>query len=298
MIEDEIISIWQQRLFTFGTNVVTVQWLVIFVASLVALFFLAALVKWVLVKRIFVRYKLNMGVAYSTATIIKYIVIIIGLGVILQTSGLDMRAFGILFGALGIGIGFGLQGISNNFISGIIILFERPVKVGDRVEVEGIAGTIQRISARATTIITNDDIAIIVPNSEIINKNVINWSLKDSQVRFNFLVRVDYNEDPERVRLLLLDVAHHCDGVVQDPPPDVLLDEFGDIALVFNLRVWSTEYCYRPRMLKSMLYFDILKRFKEENIKIPLAPVAMPLPASPPLPNPTAALGAPLAEVN
>lgn len=269
MLQDEIISIWKQELFTFGKNEVTVQWLVILVASLVGVFVVSTFVKWLLVKRIFVRYNLNMGVAYSTATIIKYLIIVIGLGVILQTSGIDLSAFGILFGALGIGIGFGLQGISNNFISGLIILFERPVKVGDRVEVDGVAGSILRISARATTIITNDDIAIIVPNADIINKKVINWSLRDSMVRFNFLVQVSYGEDPERVRQVLLDVAMNCPGVAQEPMADVLLDDMAESAIVFNVRVWSSEYSYRPRMLKSLLYYAVLARFKAEGIQIP-----------------------------
>jgi len=268
-IEDEIVSIWKQELFTFGKNEVTVQWLVILTASLVGVFVVSTFVKWLLVKRIFVRYNLNTGVAYSTATIVKYAIIIIGLTVILQTSGIDLSTFGILFGALGIGIGFGLQGISNNFISGLIILFERPVKVGDRVEVDGVAGSILRISARATTIITNDDIAIIVPNSDIINKKVINWSLRDAMVRFNYLVSVSYREDPERIRQILLEVAQQCEGVSQDKECDVLVDEFADSAMVFNVRVWSTEYSYRPRMLKSLLYYAILARFKQEGISIP-----------------------------
>jgi small-conductance mechanosensitive channel len=269
MIEKEIVSIWHIQLFTIGTNIVTLEWLVTLVVKLMVLFVLSSIVKRVLVKRIFVRYQLNTGVAYSTATIIRYVILIIGLMMIMQTSGFDISAFSIVFGALGIGIGFGLQNISNNFISGIIILFERPVKVGDRVELEGVAGTILRISPRATTIVTNDEIAIIVPNSDIINKNVTNWSLNDSMVRFNFPVGVSYNEDPLRVQKILLEIALNCEGVHHTPEPDVLMDEFADSALMFNLRVWSTEYSSRPRMLKSMLYYAILDRFRQEGISIP-----------------------------
>jgi small-conductance mechanosensitive channel len=137
------------------------------------------------------------------------------------------------------------------------------------VEVEGIAGNIVRISARATTIITNDNIAIIVPNSNFINSKVINWSLHDTKVRFNFPVGVSYKEEPEKIKSVLMEIALNCEGVLKDPEPDVLFEEFADNNLSFNLRVWSSEYCDRPKMLKSMLYYAIFEKFKEHNIEIP-----------------------------
>ena len=220
-------------------------------------------------KKIFPHYGLDAGVGESIATIIRYFVLIIGIVIIFQTSGVDFRALGLLVGALGVGIGFGLQNITNNFISGIIILFERPVKVGDRVETDNLEGNIVNISARATTIITNNNIAVIVPNSDLINKRVINWSHNNRDVRLNFPVSVSYKEDPEAIRTLLLEVIKENHGVLTTPEPYIRFDEFGDSSLNFNLLVWTSEYTDRPKILKSELYFAIFKKFKEKNVEIP-----------------------------
>jgi small-conductance mechanosensitive channel len=268
MIE-QVTSILNKELFHIGSNTFTMISLIVLIVSLLALFFITSLIKKLLVKRIFPRYKMDRGTAESIATIIRYVIVIIGLMIIMRTSGIDISSLGILFGAIGIGIGFGLQSISNNFISGIIILFERPVKVGDRIEVEGVAGNIVKISGRATTIITNDNIAIIVPNSELINSKVTNWSLNDHMVRFNFPVFVSYKEDPQRIKEILLEVAGECGEVLKDPLPDVLFEEFADNSLIFNLRVWATEYSDKPKVLKSILYYEIFEKFKQHNIEIP-----------------------------
>lgn len=269
MIDEKVIDILNREIFHIGGNAFTISSLVVLAVSLIALFFITALIKKMLVRRIFPRYNIDNGTAISIATIIRYVIVIIGLMIIMRSSGIDISALGILFGAIGIGIGFGLQNISNNFISGIIILFERPVKVGDRIEVDGIAGNIIDISARATTIITNDNIAIIVPNSEFINSKVINWSLNDNMVGFNFPVGVSYREDPLRVKKILLEVANECGEVLKDPPPDVLFEEFSDSSLNFSLRVWAREYSNKPKVLKSILYYAIFEKFKQNNIEIP-----------------------------
>jgi len=261
--------VWNFELFNFGDTVFTTRSLLIMVVSLFLLFYITSHIRKLLVKRIFPRYDLNVGVSQSIATIIRYILVTVGLFVIFQTSGIDLSAIGLLVGALGIGIGFGLQNITNNFISGIIILFERPVKVGDRIEIEDLAGNIVNISARATTIITNDNIAVIVPNSDLVSNRVINWSHNDRNVRLNFPVGVSYKEDPEKIKNLLLEVAIANPGVLQKPPPDVLFDHFGDSSLEFNLRVWTDEYSDKPKVLKSQLYYAIFKKFKEHKVEIP-----------------------------
>lgn len=243
--------------------------LMLLVFSVLFLFFVASRIQRLLVRRIFPRYNMEPGAGDAVGRIVQYIILVLGMMVILQTSGIDISSLGIIFGALSIGIGFGLQNITNNFISGLIILFERPIKVGDRVEIEGVAGNITKISARSTTIITNDNIAIIVPNSEFINSKVINWSLNDNTVRFNFPVGVAYHEDPDHIRRLLVEVAEECDGVLVDPVPDVLFEEFADSSLDFNLRVWSQKYADRPKVLKSMLYYKIFEKFKEAGVEIP-----------------------------
>jgi small-conductance mechanosensitive channel len=260
---------WQIELFHIGESPFTIKTLILLIIALFLLFYLTALIRKLLVKKIFPRYHLDIGVSQAFATIVRYTLIILGLFIIFQTTGIDLSALGLLFGALGIGIGFGLQGITNNFISGVIILFERPVKVGDRIEIDDLSGNIMNISARATTIITNDNIAVIVPNSDFINTRVINWSHNSRNVRLNFPVGVSYKEDPEVIRKLLIEVADKNTGVLQDPRPDVLFDEFADSSLNFILRVWTSEYSDKPRVLKSQLYYEIFKKFKENNVEIP-----------------------------
>jgi len=262
-------NFWDSELFKIGNAHFTLGTILYLLIAITALLYITAKIRNFLVRKIFPRYNLDVGVSEAVATIIRYILVTLGFIIIIQSTGIDLSALGILLGALGVGIGFGLQGITNNFISGIIILFERPVKVGDRIEVDGIAGNIVRISARATTIISNDNIAIILPNSDLINEKVINWSLNDRNIRFNFPVGVSYKEDPEVIRKLLLEVAAENDGVLKKPAPDVLFEEFGDSSLNFNLRVWTHKYSDTPRMLKSQLYYAIFKKFREHNIEIP-----------------------------
>src|SRR5690606_1850658 len=140
-------------------------------------------------------------------TMVKYLLIFAGIFSILQTNGIDLSAFGVLAGAIGVGIGFGLQNITNNFISGLVILLEQPIKIGDRIEVGEVTGNVIRISGRSTTILTNDNISIIVPNSQFIDNPVINWSLSERRIRFNFPVGVSYKETPEKIKRILIEVA-------------------------------------------------------------------------------------------
>jgi len=268
-IVDVLLSFWGKIVFTLGQAEFTIGLLVSVLVITFLLFFVSAKLKILLVRRIFPRYNIDIGVGESIATIIRYSIITIGFIIIIQATGINLSTLGLLIGALGIGIGFGLQNITNNFISGIIILFERPVKVGDRIEVNNVTGNIVRISVRATTIVTNDNISIIVPNSELINSVVINWSLENRNVRFNFPVGVAHKEDPQKIKKLLTEVALENKGVLKDPSPDVLFDEFGDSRLVFTLRVWSAEFSDRPKVLKSQLYYSIFEKFREHGVEIP-----------------------------
>lgn len=218
-------EVWGFELFSLGGSEFTTKTFFFLILYVSLLFFFTSMIRKLLVKRIFPRYKIDIGVGQSIATIIRYTLLIVGIVVIVQTTGIDLSAIGLLVGALGVGIGFGLQSITNNFISGIIILFERPVKVGDRIEIEKLAGNIISISARATTIITNDNIAVIVPNSDIINTRVINWSLNNKSVKLNFHIGVSYKEDPEIVRALLIEIANDNPGVLKEPKINVLFDD-------------------------------------------------------------------------
>lgn len=254
---------------TIGKTELTLWTILYFFILVFLLIFLTGMLRRWMVYKILSRSKIDLGVRIAVGTIIRYFVLVIGFVIILQTVGIDLSALTILAGALGVGIGFGLQNITNNFVSGIIILFERPIKVGDRIEVGEISGDVTRISMRSTTIVTNDNISIIIPNSDFISSKVINWSHTDRNIRFNFHVPVHYKENPEDVKKALLEVAAENSGVLKEPKPDVLFHEYGDSSLIFNLRVWTREYINRPGVLRSQLYYAVSQKFRDKGIEIP-----------------------------
>lgn len=256
-------------LFELGGNQINLGTIFYFFIAFVLLGYFAKLVRRLLVRTILPKANIEKGVGASIASITRIIIIFVGSIVIIQTAGIDLSALTLLAGALGVGIGFGLQNITDNFISGIIILFEKPIKVGDRIEVGDVQGDVINISFRATMILTNDNISIIVPNSEFISSRVINWSHNDRNIRFRIPVGVSYNEDPEKVKRILLEVAKKNPHVNDNPAATVLFSEFGDSSLNFHLAVWTTSHTDKPNMLKSELYFEIFKRFREEGIEIP-----------------------------
>jgi small-conductance mechanosensitive channel len=256
-------------LFKLGETHVTLWAILYLLILLVLLFYLTAKLKYFIVARLLAKSSIEIGVRQAVGSIIRYGVVAVGFVIIFETVGIDLSALTILAGALGIGVGFGLQNITNNLVSGLIILFERPIKVGDRIEVGTVVGDVMKISLRATTVRTNDNIAIIIPNSDFVSSKVTNWSYTDRDVRFNIPVGVSYSSDPEAVRRILLEVADEHSGVLKAPEPDVIFEEFGESSLNFLLRVWTREYITRPYILRSELNFAIKKKFKEHGIEIP-----------------------------
>ena len=259
----------QIPLYSIGPTTITLGTVLYLTVLVVALFYVTGKLKTWMIEGLLSRSQVDLGIRHSVGAIVRYIVVTVGLLVILQTAGIDMSTLTVLFGAIGIGIGFGLQTVTNNFVSGLILLFERPIKIGDRIEVGHVTGDVVDISARATTVVTNDNIAIIIPNSEFITSTVTNWSYTTRDVRFNFPVGVSYREDPEVVRRLLLEVADSHAGVLKERKPDVLLQEFGESSLQFILRVWTRDYTDRPGVLRSELNYAISLKFRQHGIEIP-----------------------------
>ncbi|MDA8414624.1 MAG: mechanosensitive ion channel [Desulfobacteraceae bacterium] len=256
-------------LLTFGSAQITILTIIYMIVFTGLLFFLTGrLRKWI-VEQLLTRTKMDIGARQAAGSIIRYFIIVVGLVIILQTAGIDLTALNVLAGAVGIGLGFGLQNIVNNFISGLIILFERPIKVGDRIVVGNVEGDVERIGGRSTEVVTNDNITIIVPNSKFITENVINWSHNDRKVRFRIPVSVAYGSDVELVVRLLREVAMNNPDVLDNPAPGVRLMEFGDSGLNFELRAWSTSLIHRKGLLTSNLNFAILAAFTEHGIEIP-----------------------------
>jgi len=257
------------QLFTIGVTQITL-WTVIYLIILMALlFYLSGKLRRWIVEQALVKTRMEVGARQATGSIIRYFIIAVGFVIILQTAGIDLTTLNVLAGAVGIGLGFGLQNIVNNFFCGLIILFERPIKVGDRVVVGNVEGDVVQISGRSTTVVTNDNIAIIVPNSKFVTENVVNWSHGDPKVRFRIPVSVAYGSDVRLVERLLLEAAAENPDVLDKPAPGVRLMEFGESGLGFELRAWSTSLVHRKGLLISALNFAIYDRFTANGIEIP-----------------------------
>lgn len=223
----------------------------------------------VLRRRVLARTKLEPDLQYAVSRFVGYCFIAVGFFFALKAIHLDLSAFAVIIGGLGIGIGFGLQNIISNFVSGLIILAERPIAIGHRIEVGGVAGQVTRINLRSTTVVTNDNITIIVPNSDFITHAVTNWSYGDPKVRLRLPLGVAYGSDVEKLQRVLLEVAVGNPAVLKEPAPTVRFLGFGDSALNFELAVWTIEMAHSPTRFRSDLYFAIERKLRENNIEIP-----------------------------
>lgn len=256
-------------LLRLGEQTVTVLTITKIVFWIIAVLTLNVLFQRMILSRVLKHTRLDVGLQFAIAKIFGYVVVVLGFYFALVVNGVNLSSLAVVAGALGLGIGFGLQSIVANFVSGIVLLAERPVALGDRIEVDGVAGRVSRISLRATTVITNDNIAIIVPNSHLTSNPVTNWSHGDPRVRLRLPIGVAYGTDPERLRELLMRVATSHPHVLNDPPPTIYFDEFGDNALLFELAVWTNTMTHTPRRFRSELNFLIEHALREANIEIP-----------------------------
>ncbi len=235
---------------------------------LAALWVAVSLLVWFLRERLLAATGLEAGVREGASSILRYALLFLGAIVVLQVWGVDASTLAIFGSVVGIGLGFGLQTIANNFVSGILLGLERPIKPGDYVEVAGFAGTVERIGARSTVIRTQDRVSILVPNSRLLETEVVNWSHGDPVSRLHVPVGVAYGSPIARVRGALLEVARRHPEVLADPPPEVQLDGFGDHALLFDLEVWTRDPRHQNN-LKSDLCFGIEAALRRAGIEIP-----------------------------
>jgi len=239
------------------------------VALLVAVFWISSRTKRFLFNRFLVNSGLDRALQYAIAQIISNVVLVVGVLIVLENTGIHLGALAVFAGAVGVGVGFGLQNIASNFISGLVILAERPITIGDRVEVAGITGQVQQIRARSTVIRTNDNITMIVPNTKFIDSPVTNWTYGDPRVRFRIPVGVAYGSDIGKVREALLAAGRENPNTLKDPAPSVFLGKFGDNSIDFELVVWSSEMSARPSRYRSDLNFAIVEKFLEAKIEMP-----------------------------
>ncbi|PYL45651.1 MAG: mechanosensitive ion channel protein MscS [Verrucomicrobia bacterium] len=251
-----------------GISLTLVQ-IFLLVALLLGVFWISARTKSFLFNRFLVNSGLDRSLQYAVSQIVSNIVLVVGVFIVLDNAGIHLATLAVFAGAVGVGIGFGLQNIASNFISGLVILAERPITIGDRVEVAGITGQVQQIRARSTVILTNDNITMIVPNTKFIDSPVTNWTYGDPRVRFRVPVGVAYGSDLEKARTALLEVARENPQVLDEPSPTVFLEAFGGSSINLELVVWSKEMSYRPRRFRSDLNFAIARKLREAGVEIP-----------------------------
>jgi small-conductance mechanosensitive channel len=217
---------------------------------------------------------LDPGVQFTILRLVHYFVIMVGVIVALRVAfAADFTSLAVVFTALSVGIGFGLQFIAGDIASGFIILFERPVRVGDYITIPGpdgklTEGRVHSINLRTTVVVTNDNIASVVPNSKIVNQNFLNWSYRERRTRLSIPVGVSYDSDPDHVTRTLLRAAAGVQFLLEEPKPGVQFLDFADSSLNFRLLVW-TDRPRRHPSIKSEIRYNIHRLFKEEGIEMP-----------------------------
>lgn len=256
------------HLFTVGGASFTVMSAVKLIAALVLLFLAAGWVRHFIERRALRRFQMDEGMRQSIGAVARYAVLVIGLVVVLQNAGINLAAFSVVAGALGVGIGFGLQNLFSNFISGLIIMLERPIKVGDRVELAGVEGVVREIGARRTTVVTNDNVAILVPNQKFITDNVINQLYLEREIRLRVPINVAATAGIREVEQLLLAAAANHPQVLRDPPPRVLLLSLGGGSTGFELHVWFHPQAIHRQQLQSDLNLAIGDRLRQAGIVV------------------------------
>lgn len=230
-------------------------------------YYLSRIVKIVLQEDVLTRVPLKRGVPQAMATTAQYLLLIAGFVLAVTAAGFDLDRLTLLTGAFGVGIGFGLQNVVNNFVSGLILLFERPVQVGDAVQVGATTGEITRIGIRSSTIRTYQGAEVIVPNGKLISDEVTNWTLSSQIRRVEIPVGVAYGSEPQKVIELLLDVAKSHAEILAEPAPQVLFTGFGDSSLQFELRFWTVIQVHP--VVRSQIVAAILQALENAQIEIP-----------------------------
>jgi potassium-dependent mechanosensitive channel len=255
--------------FTFGRITVSVSSVIIGLLVVILTIAISRSASALIERRMALRRHIDPGLRYTISRLVKYFVITIGFLLALkQAFAVDLTSIAVIFTALSVGIGFGLQYLAADIASGFILLFERPIRVGDRITIGEDEGDVQSINLRTTIVTTNDRIAIIVPNSKMVTQSVINWSYGDPRARIAIPVGVADDSDIQLVTDTLLDAVKGVENVLTDPPPRVQFLKFGDYSLEFRLLVWTNQ----PRrhvQMRSDINYRIAELFRERGIKSP-----------------------------
>ena len=261
-------EILHYHLFELNKTWITPSSILMFIVAVLLFFLFSKILRTALLNRILNRFQIDQGTKYNLNRVTHYLIMITGAIVSFQFIGLDLTGLAFIFGLLSVGIGFGLQNIASNFVSGLILLFERPIKIGDRVTVGDTEGDVTAINMRSTTIRSLKNITIIVPNSDFISSQVINWSHGDPTVRLDVEVGVSYNSDLDTVIRCLKEVARENSDVLTEPQPEVYFTSFGDSSWNMRLLVWLNNP-YRYYATRSDINCAIVRKFRENKVEIP-----------------------------
>jgi potassium-dependent mechanosensitive channel len=241
-----------------GSISISVEDILAFFLTVWVSYLLSAFVRFVLEEDVYPRMRMQRGLSYAISSLLNYVLLALGVVVGMGVLGVNLSRVTVLAGAFGVGIGFGLQSIVNNFVSGLILLFERPVHVGDTVEIGNLQGEVKRIGIRSSVVRTVVGSDIIVPNSQLVTEQVTNWTLSDRLRRIDLPVGVNYGAEPRKVIELLEQVAAAHPDVLQTPPPRAFFTGFGDSSINFELRVWTGDFekWYQIRSELAVAVYD------------------------------------------
>jgi small-conductance mechanosensitive channel len=254
--------------FGYGELSLTLGAVLLFAVSVYLAFWVARTVRMILQDEILPKMPLPRGVGSSVSSLTYYALVMFGIFVALAAAGFEISQLAIVIGALGVGIGFGLQNVVNNFVSGLILMFERPIQPGDVVEVSGTSGKVREIGMRATTLTTFEGADVVVPNGMLLNEKLINWTLSDMDRRIDVNVGVAYGSDPRRVVELLMEVTKATPGVAAEPEPAILFTGFGASSLDFGVRAWTNEFGEWVR-IRTELTMRVYEALRDAGIEIP-----------------------------
>lgn len=261
-------KIFTTPMFEIGGTHYSLSFITTLILIVIAVFWVAQFLSTWLKKRVLIRMIMDRGTREVIAAFIRYFLTFLALVIVLQTAGVNLSSLTIFAGVIGIGLGFGLQNLASNFISGLTLLLEQPIRVGDYIQVDDLLGTVESISVRSTIVRTQDGVFVIVPNIKFVENNVVNWSYQDPRCRIRIPVGVEYGCDTLLVSEALLEAARREPRVLSDPPARVWFQNFGDSSLHFELLVWINQPAeYEP--IKSALNFAIYQAFRSRGIEIP-----------------------------
>jgi small-conductance mechanosensitive channel len=259
---------WLTMEFELGSIAIYVGDVIVFCLAIWLSFVVSRIVRFVLEEDVYPNVTLAGGVSYAISTVLHYLLLVAGLLLAIASVGIDLSKFTILAGAIGVGLGFGMQAIVNNFVSGLILLFERPVKVDDFIQVGEHQGELKRIGLRASVLRTLDGSEVILPNGQLISEEVTNWTFSDRQRRIEINVGVAYGTDPREVMRLLDGVSKANKDILEEPPSRSIFVGFGDSSLDFQMRAW-TDRADQWVVVRSDLTVEIHDVLKEAGIEIP-----------------------------